>query len=700
MNLVKKLRAVGAQALVDLPRIAVIGNQSAGKSSLVEAISGIKVPRDAGTCTRCPMECTLSQSSRDMPWQCQISLRFEFDDRGERLDEARQMHFGAVIYQREEVELRIRRAQLAILHPKVPYTEFLNLEETTIRDSGGIKGWEALEFSKNTVCLEITGPDVTDLSFVDLPGIIQYHKKSPHMVKVVEDMVASNIQGNCLILVALPMSDDIENQKAAQLAKDVDPDGVRTIGVLTKPDCLGEGNSKSKQLWLDVIEGNRHQLTHGYYCTRQPGDDDRAEGITSEQARQREMQFFNTEAPWRSSKKRERFGTTNLARRLSELLMQIINDGLPRLQAEIMDLHRQCLSRLAELPPDFSSDPTGHLGAMITKFSNELNDLVKGRAPASLSLVQRNREAYRDYAEKIRTTAPKFHAKPKPDDAQGSTQGASPALEMYLDDVQAHIEKNTSRELPYNVPYDAKVELMKKVTESWTPSTLDCFEEVHTVFTTEVMRMVDSHFHRFGRLQSSVKTFITEEVDTHREKTESLLRLFLQFELTPFTQNLHYFSDKRESYMAHYQEERRKEKTGQIDYLSPHRQDAVAEVLAALARIGFPATTVEDLAKLEPADEYKEELVLMADVRAYFSVSYKRIIDYVPLCVDHVFLYELAHIMMNSLGKKLQVTSIESAQHYLNEEPRIQMEREQLNVQRNRLERMRHELINFGGAKA
>ena len=97
--------------------------------------------------------------------------------------------------------------------------------------------------------------------------------------------------------------------------------------MLTKPDCLGTGNLRQKQLWLEVIEGDRHPLAHGYFCTRQPDDDDRARGITFDEARTAELEFFTRERPWCDSKQRDRFGTAKLSARLSELLMKIINDG-------------------------------------------------------------------------------------------------------------------------------------------------------------------------------------------------------------------------------------------------------------------------------------------------------------------------------------------------------------------------------------
>ena len=121
-------------------------------------------------------------------------------------------------------------------------------------------------------------------------------------------------------------TDDIENQKAARLAKQVDPSGKRTIGVLTKPDTLTVGAVKSKENWLAILEGRRHQTTHGYFCTRQPDDDERTRGITSAEARAAEKTFFATTSPWSSSKHRQRFGTENLVENSALLLSKVIDE--------------------------------------------------------------------------------------------------------------------------------------------------------------------------------------------------------------------------------------------------------------------------------------------------------------------------------------------------------------------------------------
>lgn len=114
------------------------------------------------------MECRLSASSD--PWYCQVSLRFEYDEVGRPLKEVREIPFGSPLTQDEKpnVELVLRRAQTAILNPHIPHTEFLGLGVDQLKT---YKQGQALKFSRNIVCLDISGPEQTDLSFVDLPGL-------------------------------------------------------------------------------------------------------------------------------------------------------------------------------------------------------------------------------------------------------------------------------------------------------------------------------------------------------------------------------------------------------------------------------------------------------------------------------------------------------------------------------------------------
>lgn len=164
-EILKLLRQCGTEMVMPLPKIAVIGNQSAGKSSLIEAISKIKVPRSKGTTTRCPMEFALSQSKGPDGPHYKVSLRFEHPS-----DVPVGQSLGTVEFYAtqnpNEVPLIIRRAQLAILSPGTDIKHFLALDEAQCE-----KYSSEISFSRNMVVVEITDAAV-DVTFIDLPGII------------------------------------------------------------------------------------------------------------------------------------------------------------------------------------------------------------------------------------------------------------------------------------------------------------------------------------------------------------------------------------------------------------------------------------------------------------------------------------------------------------------------------------------------
>lgn len=165
------------QRLINL--LLLTGNQSAGKSSLVEAISGISVPRDAGTCTRTPYEVQLKSST--LAWSCQISLRFIVDNEGDDCA-PRQVLFGPTLVDPAQVEPMLRKAQIALLHPGALPSFFVDLDADFIqRINKGEKPpgcHRKLSFSPNLVCVAIEGPDAVDLTFFDLPVSAYFSNRS------------------------------------------------------------------------------------------------------------------------------------------------------------------------------------------------------------------------------------------------------------------------------------------------------------------------------------------------------------------------------------------------------------------------------------------------------------------------------------------------------------------------------------------
>ena len=107
---------------------------------------------------RCPTECQLTHA--DTPWTCTVSLQLNTAADGSVLTNPQKIPFGQPITEKSEVTERIRRAQRAILTPSTPPDVFLSAADTTTE----------LSFSANRIVLNINGPDVTDLNFIDLPG--------------------------------------------------------------------------------------------------------------------------------------------------------------------------------------------------------------------------------------------------------------------------------------------------------------------------------------------------------------------------------------------------------------------------------------------------------------------------------------------------------------------------------------------------
>lgn len=171
ISIIQALRDCGTEEVIKLPKIAVIGNQSAGKSSLIEAISQVRLPRASGTCTRCPMEVVLRRGDAENPnWSCKVSLRFEHEE-GLLKPRFGSFEFAKTVV-KEDVSLLLRRAQLAILNPADEPSKYQDLTEDQCKEISK----NIIKFSKNTVVLEITGAEV-DVTFLDLPGIIASTEK-------------------------------------------------------------------------------------------------------------------------------------------------------------------------------------------------------------------------------------------------------------------------------------------------------------------------------------------------------------------------------------------------------------------------------------------------------------------------------------------------------------------------------------------
>ncbi|PBK85318.1 hypothetical protein ARMGADRAFT_1055445 [Armillaria gallica] len=707
LDLINRLHSTGAQVDIDLPQIAVIGSQSAGKSSLIESISGITLPRATGTCTRCPTECRLANSAET--WKCIVSLRFIKDVNGQLLGTARNEQFGEVIYEKAEVEERIRRAQRAILNPNRRSTEFLEGDDEDLSEN-------QLSFSTNCVSLQISGPGVADLSFCDLPGLIASVGSTGNKgdINLVKTLVESYIsKPSCLILLTVACETDFENQGAHHLAKTHDPEGKRTIGVLTKPDRIAPGDETG---WLNFIRNEREPLENNWYCVKQPSSSDIKNGITWAEARTKENEFFSMTTPWAElDPMYQRYlRTVNLVERLSNILSDLISKRLPDIQLELERAIEGTLDQLAKLPKEPSKNPLHEISALLSAFTVDVSKHVEG-IPDEEGILQMIRPAQEQFKRDIRGTVPQFrpferrlvdsqvlatpsflnNEEDEADEAEGDC--------ICVDEVYTRALHARTRELPGHYPFVVQASYIFMFTDKWhTPAKTLC-RAVYSVLTEHVNKLITKHFGSFGQniLEQRVRVSVQEHLKKQLEQTEARIDWLVKLEARPYTLNTHYLSDYTEKFLAYYKRERGKQEHGGLasELESTCDFSTVNSILSGLSAIGIHGVEGADLAKLLPADSMEASLKIMADVRAYFQVAYKRFADNIPLAIDHDLVRGVDRGLLGTLSERLGIygpNGQDICKELAQESPQVAGRREELTKKLERLQTASEELMKTG----
>uniref|UniRef100_D8QJM5 GED domain-containing protein n=1 Tax=Schizophyllum commune (strain H4-8 / FGSC 9210) TaxID=578458 RepID=D8QJM5_SCHCM len=527
---VNRLHSTGVQIDIDLPQIAVVGTQSVGKTSLIESITGISLPRESGTCTRCPIECRLAHS--DANWSCVVSLRIT--EHGQ----ARNIPFGDIILDPKDVEKRVRKAQKAILNPSQPVTAFLN-------EDADLKAVNEERFSSNTICLQITGPNLTDLSFCDLPGLIASVSMDGDAqdIKLVDDLVRSYImKPSCIILLAVSCETDFENQKAHQLVHEVDPERARTIGVLTKPDRI---QKLEEGQWLRLLRNEKEELAYGWYVVKLPTSADMREGITWAEARADETRFFDNTYPW-PDEASTHLGTPNLIVQLEAVLSGLIIKRLPEIEKELSESISRTQRRLADLPPPPPEHPFLEINHQLGAFCAEVQSCVDGKSsPAGeIALQQTIRPRFQRFKSCLLKTAPRFlpwdravspttHFSFNPPNQQVERL----ARPVYLDEVYTKAQEERIRELPGMMSFDVYMHYINEFLAGWPDPTHELAQEVAADVSRIVRKLVKQRFAGVGHgaLQYRVGNVMQETVKKRSAETLEALNELLERAKTPHT---------------------------------------------------------------------------------------------------------------------------------------------------------------------
>jgi GTPase SAR1 family protein len=223
LDLIDDLQALGLSSDIKLPQLIVAGDQSSGKSSVLEAISGVQFPTNDGLCTTFATEFIL----RRAPISAVSVTINPYDGRTE--DEKNQLKgFTHDNVQLDNVATVITSAK-----------ELLSSCSTSGTGT----------FFRDILRISITRPDGPILSMVDLPGIIHNDQSGTEDVAIVKQVVKGymdNPEG--IILAVVTAKNDVANQVVLQWARNSDRDGSRTVGLITMPDKTNDGSDSQRDI--------------------------------------------------------------------------------------------------------------------------------------------------------------------------------------------------------------------------------------------------------------------------------------------------------------------------------------------------------------------------------------------------------------------------------------------------------------------
>ncbi|KAJ5548229.1 hypothetical protein N7513_005463 [Penicillium frequentans] len=739
-NLVKKVQNLSQLGIEDnqiaLPKACVVGDQSTGKSSLIEAISGIRVPRSAGTCTRCPMEIVLRESEPDQPWRCCISLvRGSFYDpqktlrsmlpRTEKTEYLgpwlRRNHLDeeefVTLTDKTHVQEAIWWAQLAILNPTSDSQEYVpgkNIGTSTAME---------VKFSPNIVRLNISAPDFPNLSFYDLPGVINQadNDSEKYLVNLVQKLVKQYIsQENCIVLLTLSMTDDGANSSAARIIGEVKGAKDRTLGVLTKPDRLAI-TDESYQQWAEVLDGRKFPIGHGYYVVcNNPSPD-----VDHSIARQEEEVFFG-QPFWSGNMAayQDRFGVRKLQSALSDVLMAQIQKCLPSIIKQIDEKAIRIDEELRTLPDPpadnvqriliekvltlglrfkgmFSDGPEPESRMLQQSWNNLVLDFQKAlektqprlrlgaisdsyqmRERLDLDLemgvpsTPRGKRKAAAVEEPPRSAEPKAQQPPTPTPAKVFVTNHfsrwETARRFELEEIRSIKQECQRAGIPNQIEPSAIQMLNREMVKHWGGIANDFVRALHSVVEKAILMTLDNVIAEY------------QQTGLYRE-LQKLISEFLESIEAQFAEDVSaYFEMERGSTLTMAQIEHKERTTRSLKLLTERRDHARAKCWLRLRGRPDDDHTKVPASELGP-DPFSQEIEMMANTRGYYEIARMRFTDMVCLLAESKVKWKCRDQLQQTLEAQLKAATPDRCSELMAEDPEREARRSYLAKQRKKL---------------
>ncbi|XP_068073631.2 interferon-induced GTP-binding protein Mx isoform X1 [Danio rerio] len=568
IEMIDFMRRIGIERELALPAIAVVGDQSSGKSSVLEALSGVALPRGSGIVTRCPLELKLRKMSSGSGWTAVIS----YNDVRETFHEPAQ------------VESFVRKAQ-------------------------NMLAGDGVGICDDLISLEITSPDVCDLTLIDLPGITRVPVKGQpedigdQIRRLILKFIAKKETIN---LVVVPCNVDIATTEALRMAQGVDPDGSRTLAILTKPDLVDKGAEADI---LQVLQGKVVPLKKGYTIVRCRGQSDINENVSLSEATRQEKEFFSNHPHFSYLLEEQRATTSCLSTRLTKELVEHIKASLPSLRDQIhinLSAVRIELRSYADGPPLETERMGPYLSKKILEFSDQISELCRTGESETGNLYSLLRPVFKQWESQLSNSKALFRESVK---------------EM----TENYDEGHRGRELVTFSDYCVYESMVKRHVGDLKQPAMETLKLIRGIVQKEFRVMCELCFPNYPHLRHIIQNHIDEIHSKQESKVEKRIHEYINMEKLVYTQDPIFtqkivdfkFVEKRQEYESVTLD------TGE-DATSPHN------------------CAVFDTRNLTP-----DKLII------YYEIVYQRLADYIPMVIL-LFMLKEAAVMLRAQAMDLR----------------------------------------------
>ncbi|XP_053471350.1 interferon-induced GTP-binding protein Mx3 [Ictalurus furcatus] len=594
VDLIDYLRLIGIEEDLALPTIAVIGDQSSGKSSVLEALSGVPLPRGSGIVTRCPLELKLRKIKCGVQWQAVISYNkqfIEFDDP--------------------------------------------SLVEGYVGAAQNELAGEGVGICDELITLEIMAPDVCDLTLIDLPGITRVPVKGQpedigHQIK---NLIRKYIEKDQTInLVVVPCNVDIATTEALKMAQEVDPEGKRTLAILTKPDLVDRGTEKNI---LAIVRNQVIPLSKGYVIVKCRGQKQIDDKISLSEATRVEKEFFRRHEFFNCLLYEEKATIQCLASKLTQDLVDHIKKSLPLISEEIKKQLWSLRKELSQCEAGPPLDPQKRKIFFIdtlTKFNDKINRLASGEVVSNDNLFVMLRSEFKKWKDHLDNTKASFH-------------------KTVQEVVSEYDLKHRGHELPGFSNYKVFEMVVQKLVIQLTGPAIETLRVIRDTIQKEFSDVSKTCFLNYPFLQCVA----TNKIDNIQSKQEAKVeqRIMEQFEMEQlvYTQDGIYFKTLNATHSAEGQN-----------------------------------ASEDNFAGFDNRNKYPVML------QAYYEIVVQRLADQVPMLIRYFMLKESAQLLCSEMLGLMDGANVADA---LREESDVSRRRIDMQNRTDRLTLAQDKLSNF-----